>query len=360
MAEVATFSTKDLQCSFYSARAKVDGKIVSKLVQFISGAKHTLDVAIYDLKNKEVLTALKKISSKVQLTILYDGGVGSNVGGTSTTVDPKIGTAKAIIGAGLKQFAHPIHDKGRHLMHNKFIVRDGSSVWTGSGNFTNGGLLLQDNNYLTIDSPAVAALYARAFGELRAPGHSSSHTKGIPAAPGKVTVGNLKLSVFFSTQFTEAENIETEIQSRLRGAKKVRVMAMLISDPGILTSLLALKKVDIKGILDPHMMQNVVKPPKGKSKLGPKLFWFESDKRFVAAPSHAFVKSDNNNFMHNKVMIIDDKVVITGSYNFSENAELNDENMLVLESPAVAGAYVKYFDAMFVVYQKTGPKLPLP
>ena len=127
-------------------------------------------------------------------------------------------------------------------MHDKFIVRDGASVWTGSGNFTRGGLLLQDNNYLTIHSPATAGI----------------------------------------------------------------------------------------------------------------------DKRFVAANSHAFVKSDNNNFMHNKVMIIDDNVVITGSYNFSENAELNDENILIIESAAAAASYTKYFDTLFQVYQKTGPKLPLP
>ena len=36
--------------------------------------------------------------------------------------------------------------------------------------------------------------------------------------------------------------------------------------------------------------------------------------------------------MHNKVIIIDDRIVVTGSYNFSENAESNDENMLILES----------------------------
>jgi phosphatidylserine/phosphatidylglycerophosphate/cardiolipin synthase-like enzyme len=246
-------------------------------------------------------------------------------------------------------------------MHDKFIVRDGNSVWTGSGNFTKGGLLLQDNNYTTIASPAVASTYSKAFGELRAPGHAASHTVGVPASPTKIKVGNVKLSVLFSTQFTAAEDIETEVQKHLKGAKKVRIMAMLISDPGILDSMLALKKIDIKGVLDPHMMKNVMKPPKGKSKLDPKLFWFANgDKRFVAAPSHAFVKSDNNNFMHNKLMIIDDKVVIAGSYNFSENAELNDENMLIFESPAIAGAYTKYFNKLFNEYQKTGPKLPLP
>ncbi|PYR97695.1 MAG: hypothetical protein DMG12_23920 [Acidobacteria bacterium] len=361
VAGISTFSTKELNFFFHSHRAKVDGKIVSHLVQFIRRAKHTLDVAIYDMKNKDILNALKKMSSKVQLTILYDGGTGSKVRAGSTTVDPKIATAKAIIDAGLKKSAHPIHDKGKHLMHDKFLVRDGTCVWTGSGNFTKGGLLLQDNNYVTIDSPAVASEYAKAFGELRGPGHSASHTTGIPAAPAKIKVGNVKISVLFSTQFTEAEGVETEVRKRLKGAKKVRIMAMLISDPGILDSLFALKNIDIKGVLDPHMMKNVMKPPKGKSKLDPKLFWFANgDKRFVAAPSHAFVKSDNNNFMHNKVMIIDDKVVITGSYNFSENAELNDENMLVIESPAIAAAYTKYFNRLFSEYQKTGPKLPLP
>ena len=49
--------------------------------------------------------------------------------------------------------------------------------------------------------------------------------------------------------------------------------------------------------------------------------------------------------MHNKVMIVDDKTVITGSYNFSENAEANDETLLIFESAALAGAYNQYFNA---------------
>jgi phosphatidylserine/phosphatidylglycerophosphate/cardiolipin synthase-like enzyme len=51
--------------------------------------------------------------------------------------------------------------------------------------------------------------------------------------------------------------------------------------------------------------------------------------------------------MHNKVLIIDNKTVVAGSYNFSENAEANDENMLVIVSPQVATAYANYFDALF-------------
>lgn len=44
--------------------------------------------------------------------------------------------------------------------------------------------------------------------------------------------------------------------------------------------------------------------------------------------------------MHNKVMVIDDKVVVTGSFNFTENAEQsNAENLLILRSSTVADRY---------------------
>ena len=75
-------------------------------------------------------------------------------------------------------------------------------------------------------------------------------------------------------------------------------------------------------------------------------------------PSHPYTKIDNNDFMHNKVIIIDDRIVVTGSYNFSENAESNDENMLILESSRIADVYTQYFDRLFEQYQKHGAPLP--
>ena len=41
--------------------------------------------------------------------------------------------------------------------------------------------------------------------------------------------------------------------------------------------------------------------------------------------------------MHNKVIIIDDRIVVTGSYNFTYFAEnRNDENVLIIHSPEIA------------------------
>jgi hypothetical protein len=57
-------------------------------------------------------------------------------------------------------------------------------------------------------------------------------------------------------------------------------------------------------------------------------------------------------------LIIDNKTVVAGSYNFSENAEANDENMLMIVSPQVATAYTNYFDALFRQYEQHGARLP--
>ena len=43
---------------------------------------------------------------------------------------------------------------------------------------------------------------------------------------------------------------------------------------------------------------------------------------------------------HNKVMVIDQRIVVTGSFNFTNSADTrNAENLLILESPALAARY---------------------
>lgn len=50
---------------------------------------------------------------------------------------------------------------------------------------------------------------------------------------------------------------------------------------------------------------------------------------------------------HNKVMVIDDKIVITGSFNFTTAAETkNAENLLVISSPKLAAAYLENYDKL--------------
>lgn len=52
--------------------------------------------------------------------------------------------------------------------------------------------------------------------------------------------------------------------------------------------------------------------------------------------------------MHNKVAIIDGAVVLTGSYNWTDNAEeQNQENMLVIDTPNIVQKYQERFDYLW-------------
>jgi phosphatidylserine/phosphatidylglycerophosphate/cardiolipin synthase-like enzyme len=52
--------------------------------------------------------------------------------------------------------------------------------------------------------------------------------------------------------------------------------------------------------------------------------------------------------MHHKVMIIDEQIVVTGSYNFSSGAELrNDENTIFIHNEDIARLYLGEFERVF-------------
>jgi len=326
-----TFSTAHLQFFFQSKRAGFDAHLVARLVDFVDQTRNTLDCAIYDLRQPDVLAALRRVArGGKQLRIAYHGAQAS--------------TAQALKNYGLLSHSFAVHPVGSHLMHHKFVVRDGDALWNGSANFTGGGLELQDNNCLIARSASLARQYSAEFAKLTSP--QSFFLP--PAASKPVVVDGVKLTPQFTTT-AAVEGLEDTIVNALGGATRVRVLAFLISDPGILGALTAFKQpgFDVRGVLDPNGMKDALH---GKTP-DPVLYWFLKDKRFRKAPSHAFdpAPGAEQDFMHNKVMIVGDRLVITGSYNFSENAEANDENLLLVESAQVAAAYNRYFDAVYAV-----------
>ena len=67
--------------------------------------------------------------------------------------------------------------------------------------------------------------------------------------------------------------------------------------------------------------------------------------------STPYSPTGRHDFMHNKVLLIDD-TVITGSYNFSRSAQFNAENILFIESAALAERYSAYIDHLIEKYGK--------
>jgi phosphatidylserine/phosphatidylglycerophosphate/cardiolipin synthase-like enzyme len=340
------YSGNGLTVYFQSRRAHLEADLAAHLSEFIAGTQHSLDCAIYDLREPRVLQALSALArSGKRLRIAYDASKDRR-GGLSA--DPKpAGSAADIEAAGLMPYATAVHHSG-HLMHDKFLVRDGATVWTGSANFTSGGLELQDNNCLVIESAELASAYTATFDDLLADRHRHQSNAAAPA-PRSISVHGTAITPFFTP--AAGEGIENTIIRTLGQARRVRVSAFLISDQGILDALARFQPagMDIRGVFDPGGMADALRYSKG----GLASFWFTKDPRFVAAPSHAYHPGEND-FMHNKVMVLDDHLVVTGSYNFSENAEANDENVLLIDSQSVAAAYTQYFDSLYTTYTHEG------
>lgn len=63
----------------------------------------------------------------------------------------------------------------------------------------------------------------------------------------------------------------------------------------------------------------------------------------------ADIRQDGNpKNMHNKVFVVDQAIVVTGSYNFSAAAEdANDENALIIHDPTLAAAYYAQWERIW-------------
>jgi phosphatidylserine/phosphatidylglycerophosphate/cardiolipin synthase-like enzyme len=65
------------------------------------------------------------------------------------------------------------------------------------------------------------------------------------------------------------------------------------------------------------------------------------------------VLEDGNCYiLHHKVIVIDERTVITGSYNFTNSAENdNDENLVIVDDPNLARAYLDEFEWVYAQAQ---------
>jgi phosphatidylserine/phosphatidylglycerophosphate/cardiolipin synthase-like enzyme len=65
------------------------------------------------------------------------------------------------------------------------------------------------------------------------------------------------------------------------------------------------------------------------------------------------VLEDGNCYiLHHKVIVIDERTVITGSYNFTSSAEKdNDENLVIVDDAALAQAYLDEFQRVYAQAQ---------
>ena len=221
-------------------------------------------------------------------------------------------------------------DRRESLMHDKFVIIDRQQVWTGSMNLTVNGVYRNNNNFIRIQSTRLAQDYTAEFEEMFVDDRFGSSSPANTPYP-KLTVNGMDLEVLFSPDDGVADRILGLIN---QAEESVHFMAFSFTSDEIADAMIERSRagVQVSGVMDTSQY---------KSNEGT-----EFD-RFKKAGLE--VRLDGNrDAMHHKVIVIYGETVITGSYNYSYNAEKrNDENVLVLHSPEVAGLYLSEFERVW-------------
>lgn len=62
-------------------------------------------------------------------------------------------------------------------------------------------------------------------------------------------------------------------------------------------------------------------------------------------------RSKGRQLMHNKISIIDDSIVITGSYNYTKNASKNDENYVIIKDKEIGEIFENRFQMLLLKHR---------
>ncbi len=341
----------DLSVFFLAEGEQSANDVMARLTTFIRAAKQTLAFAIYDMRFSDPLRAQlaaalrERAETGVEIRFCYDADKPPQPN-LAAGQDP----APAGTGAFVQSLGYPWRRiAGMKLMHSKFVVRDQQAVWAGSANMTDDAFTLMENNIVEIDSQALANYYVQNFEDLWEK-ENFEHTGDIHTESVPLTFSDQPATarVMFSPGC--GLEIDSEIARRVRVAqRRVRICSLLINSGtliGELGNLLRRGRVAVDGIYDRTQMEQVYVQwqgvPQNRWKIGA-LKEIIVRAGLIGKDSTPYTPAGRHNFMHNKVLVIDN-TVITGSYNFSRSAQFNAENILFIESAPLADVYSAYID----------------
>ena len=285
------------------------------IVASLDAARFTVDVACLEINLYSISRALIRAGERgVKVRVVVD----------STYVQ-----TRAL--SDLEQAGIPVlGDRREGLMHDKFVVVDGALVWTGSMNLTTSDTYRNNNNLLRIESAELAQAYLREFDEMFVDDMFGPESpRGWPAP--RIEFGASWAEVYFAPDDAPAERLLQVLES---AQHTIRFMAFSLTSEAVADTLIhqARQGVEVAGVMEESQVRSNAN---GKYDL------------LRAAGIDVHLDGNTRN-MHHKVIIVDDEFVITGSYNFSYNAEnVNDENMLILHDSELARLYLEEFDRVW-------------
>ena len=284
------------------------------LAEAIRDAHASIDIAIYDLNLWNIRDALLDAQRN---------GVVVRMGVESDNLDRN--EFQDLIEAGIPVLG----DRHEAFMHNKFIVIDRYQVWTGSMNMTLNGAYHNDNNLVQINSTQLAENYLVEFEEMFTEDLFGNESPSNTPNP-HIELNGTPIETYFSPD----DGVQSQIVNLINNAQEsVYFMAFAFTADPISLALLNAdaRGLDVSGVIERGQSNNM-----------------GSDYQALVNAGLNVILDSNPKNMHHKVIIIDEQIIITGSYNFSRAAEeRNDENVLILYNSEIAEIYLEEFDNVF-------------
>ncbi|MGH2907045.1 MAG: phospholipase D-like domain-containing protein [Solirubrobacterales bacterium] len=320
--------------------------IAAGVVAEITAAERTLDIALYDVRlpgpvGDDVADAIRAAQARgVKVRIAYNAD-----GFFKIPVPPPPSTRPDIL-AELGVELKPIPGEP-DLMHHKYVVRDGGALWCGSTNWTLDSWTREENLIVQVDSPELAAVYARNFDDLWRKGKVEDSGKWDTTL---LPVGDARVRPWFSPG--RGEKLAHRIAEAIGLAtRRVRIASPVLTSGPILATLAevgAEQKVDVLGVCDWTQLHAVFgqwKNNPGSQWKMPLLAGVLETAHFNGKNSTPYAPGRVHDYMHAKVTVADD-IVFVGSFNLSRSGEMNAENVLEIHDAALADQMTAYIEGV--------------
>lgn len=369
------------------------------ILQNINSATRSIDVAVQELRLPEIATALVKrhregIKVRVILENSYNRSIARitdrgeklsereqerlqnlldlvDINQDGQLSPEEIEKRDAIV--ILQKGGIPVMDdtadgsRGSGLMHHKFTIIDdyitlvSSANYTLSdihGDFSNPKTVGNANHLVVIKNPQLAKTFKREFDLMW--GTDGKPKFGIDKPyrePQTIAIDNSKVTVKFSPNAeTYPWTISTNgaIGDTLSQATKSVDLALFVFTEQKLANILEQRHdrgVKIRVLIDPSFAFRDYS--EGLDLLGvayPKKCRYEKDNKPWKNPidTVGVPRLEAGDKLHHKFGLIDNRIVITGSHNWSRAANSkNDETLLIIENPTLAAHFTREFQNLY-------------
>jgi hypothetical protein len=326
------------------------------LIYRAQGPEWGLRCAAYELQQGAVLEAFKRASdSRADVKIVFDAREKKN--------GPAEANRRAIGNAGIEHLVIPRTESSSAISHNKFIVllHNGEpvEVWTGSTNFTEGGIFGHSNCGHLVRDKGVAQAYLDYWTELA----KDLEMKDLrPWTETAFEVPKELPSEGTAAVFSPRANLDMLrwYADRMDAADTAVFLTAAFGVNDLFEEVLENRKSYLRYVLlesEDEDMDRLIRPPLNEVAVANILpanefeLWLEE---------HLTGYNKHVKYIHTKYMLIDplgdDPLVITGSANFSDaSTRKNDENMLLIRGDKrVADLYLSEFMRLFNHFQFRG------